>query len=368
MPIKYSSSLIRVNILETQNQPKKNGIIMFNEKLLEHDQLAECAEGKRLLTIINNLSESGLWEECKCEADIAPMKRLRDIHDQNFLNDLHKRAYSGLDKLDANTPLIKESFEIARFGAGGVLDAVDMIMEEKACKAFCLTAMPGHHAGIHGTGFGSLVNPIAAGAHYLTKKFGMKRVAVIDLDAEHGSGTQQIFYGRKDVMTVSVHEYPGVTGTGYYDELGLKGAQGYNLNIPFASGYGDREYRVCLHEIIEKIMWQFMPEFILMSFGSNILNDDPASHLRCSEYGLLRNMAIVKEMANKICGGKLIVVLEGGTPGTLMGKTVSKNIEFLIKDSELPADKQSKDELISYADWYGYAKLLKAQFKKFWKL
>ena len=357
-----------MNILEIEKQPIKSCVIMFNEMLIEHDSLTEGADGRRLDSIITSLKELGLWDEYKHEADIAPMKRLRDIHNQDFLNDLHKRAYSGLEKLDPKTPLIKESFEIARFGAGGVLDAVDMIMEEKAKRAFCLTAMPGHHAGIRGTGYGSLVNPIAAGAHYLTKKYGMKRVAIIDLDAEHGSGTQEIFYGRKDVLTFSIHEYPGVTGTGYYDELGLKGAQGYNLNIPFASGYGDREYRVCLHEIVEKILWQFMPEFILLSFGTNVLNDDHASHLRCSENGLLKNLAIIKELADKVCSGKLIAVLEGGTSGSLMGKTISKFIEFLIKEFEIPADKQSKDELISYADWYGYAKLLKAQFKKFWKL
>lgn len=116
---------------------------MFNEKLLEHDPLTEGVEGGRLNAIIMNLQKAGLWEKFMTEADIAPMKRLRDIHDQEFLNDLHKRSYSGLDKLDPNTPLIKESFEIARFGAGGVLDAVDKIMSKEAEKAFCLTAMPG---------------------------------------------------------------------------------------------------------------------------------------------------------------------------------------------------------------------------------
>ena len=125
--------------MEPQKQPVKAGAIMFNEKLLEHDALTEGADGGRLTSIINQLEKLGLWNEYKHDADIAPMKRLRDIHDQVFLNDLHKRAYSGLDKLDPNTPLIKESFEIARFGAGAVLDAVDLIMNGDVGKAFCLT-------------------------------------------------------------------------------------------------------------------------------------------------------------------------------------------------------------------------------------
>ena len=343
-------------------------IIMYNEKLLEHDKLTAGEEGGRLSSIINQLKLHNLWDGLAFEADIAPMKRLRDIHDPNFLNDLHKRAYSGLDKLDSKTPLIKESFEIARFGAGGVLDAVDKIMTGEAKRAFCLTAMPGHHAGITSTGYGSLVNPIAAGAHYLTKKFGKKKIAIIDLDAEHGSGTQEIFYHRKDVLTISIHEYPGMTGTGHYEEMGGKGALGYNLNIPFVSGYGDREYRVCLKEIVEKILSQFMPDFILIAFGTNVLNSDSASHLIVSEAGLLKTVLLVMEMSEKFCEGKLISVLEGGTPGNLMAKTISQHVNLLVNKIMGPVDKEKKEELISYADWYGYAKLLKAQFKKIWKL
>lgn len=349
-------------------EARTGGVIMYNAKLLEHDPLTEKQEGGRLASIISRLQENNLWEGNAFEADIAPMKRLRDIHDPEFLNDLHKRSYSGVDQLDDHTPLIKESFEIARFGAGGVLDAVDKVMSGEAPTAFCLTAMPGHHAGIASSGFGSLVNPMAAGAHYLTKKYGLKRVAVIDLDAEHGSGTQEIFYARKDVMTISLHEYPGVTGTGHYEELGAKGALGFNINIPFASGYGDREYRVCIKEIVDKILWQFMPEFFIVGFGTNVLNDDPASHLRMTESGLLTTVGLLTELAGKICGGRLISVLEGGTPGTLMARATSQHVSLLLNKSDSSVDKVNKDELISYADWYGYAKLLKAQFKKFWRL
>jgi acetoin utilization deacetylase AcuC-like enzyme len=358
-------------LLETKLEEQAKDLrlaLMFNEKLLAHDPLSGLADGGRLSSILAQLKADGLWMDFYRDSDIAPMKRLRDIHDAEFLNDLHRRSYSGLDKLDANTPLIKESFEIARFGAGGVLDAVDKIMGGEVERAFCLTAMPGHHAGISTSGYGSLVNPIAAGAHYLTKKYGLKRVAIIDLDGEHGSGTQQIFYGRKDVMTVSVHEYPGVTGTGYYDELGGKGALGHNFNIPFASGYGDREYRVCFKEFIEKIMWQYMPQFILVGYGTNILLDDSVSHLRVTEQGLLQTHKLLLDMAQGICGGKYLAVLEGGSPGELMARSVSKFINLLVNNTEIPADKVSKDELISYADWYGYAKLLRAQFKKYWRL
>ncbi|GAB4268510.1 MAG: histone deacetylase [Candidatus Rifleibacteriota bacterium] len=349
-------------------EAKTGGIITFNPKLLEHDPLTEEKEGGRLSLIIEQLQKDNLWDAHVLEADIAPMKRLRDIHHPDYLNDLHRRSYSGVEQLDSHTPLIKKSFEIARFGAGGVLDAVDKIMSGEAQTAFCLTAMPGHHAGISKHGYGSLVNHAAAGAHYLTKKYSLRRVAIIDLDAEHGSGNQEIFYYRKDVLTVSIHEYPGVTGTGYYDEVGPKGFQGFNLNIPFASGYGDREYRVCIREIVEKVMQQFEPEFIIICFGTNVLNEDPSSHLLVSENGLLEIITMFKQISAEFCSGKIISVLEGGTPGKLMARACSQHASLLLNKFDSPVDRVKKEELISYADWYSYAKLVKAQFKKFWKL
>jgi acetoin utilization deacetylase AcuC-like enzyme len=228
--------------------------------------------------------------------------------------------------------------------------------------------MPGHHAGISKHGFGSLVNPVAAGAHYLSKKYSLKRIAVIDIDAEHGSGTQEIFYYRKDVLTISIHEYPGTTGTGYYDEIGPKGFYGYNLNVPFASGYGDREYRVCFKEIVSKVLKQYQPEFIILSFGTNVINEDPASHLLVSENGLLEIVSMYKKIAENLCEGKIISVLEGGTPGKLMAKVVSQHAGLLVNNSIPVVDRVKKEELISYADWYSYAKLVKTQFKRFWKL
>ncbi|MGM0601212.1 MAG: histone deacetylase family protein [Candidatus Rifleibacteriota bacterium] len=349
-------------------EARQGGIITFNSKLLEHDPLTSEEEGGRLALIVEQLKRDGLWQDHFVEADIAPMKRLRDIHNPDYLNDLHRRSYSGVEKLDANTPLIKKSFEIARFGAGGVLDAVDAIMSGMVSSALCLTAMPGHHAGISQHGYGSLVNPVAAGAHYLSKKYRLKRVAIIDLDAEHGSGTQEIFFYRKDILTISIHEYPGVTGTGYYDEVGPKGFQGYNLNIPFASGYGDREFKVCFEEIIAKVLKQYKPEFIILAFGTNVLADDPSSHLLVSENGLINIVEMFRKIALQHTEGKIISVLEGGTPGNLMAKTVSQHASLMLNKFNSSVDNGKKEELISYADWYRYAKLVKAQFRKYWKL
>ncbi len=344
------------------------GAILFHPGLLDQDRLTATPEGGRLSLIIEQLTFDGIWQEAVHEADIAPMKRLRDIHDPEYLNSLHKRSVLGLDKLDSATPLMEKSFEIARYGAGGVLDAIDLVMEEKYRTAFCLTAMPGHHAGVSKFGYGSLINPAAAGAQYLTKKYGLKRVLVLDIDSEHGRGTQEIFLKRRDVMFLSIHEYPGLSGTGHYSESGEHPALGYTMNVPFPSGYGDREYQVCLKEIVSPIVKQFEPEFIVLSFGTNLLAEDPSSHLIVSEFGLIQILREIQGIARSVCKGRIVSVLEGGTPGKLMARAVSQHAMLLLNNRFAPVDKGKKEELISYSDWYNYAKLLKNHLRKYWKI
>ena len=153
---------------------------MYHPDLAIQDPLSATSEGGRISLIVDRLIQDGLWGDMVCEADIAPLKRLRDVHEEEYLNDLHRRITLGIHQLDAHTPVMEKSFDLARIGAGEVLDAIDLIMEKEIRSAFCLTPMAGHHAGIKTFGGGCLVNGVAAGAHYLTKKYQLKKVAVLD--------------------------------------------------------------------------------------------------------------------------------------------------------------------------------------------
>ncbi len=341
---------------------------MFHPDLVAQDAVSSSPEGGRIGLIVDRLIIDGLWGDLVYEADIAPLKRLRDIHEEDYLNDLHRRTTLGVPALDPRTPVMEKSFDLARIGAGEVLDAIDMIMEGEISTAFCLTAMPGHNAGIKSFGGGCLVNAVAAGAHYLSKKYQVKKVAVIDLDATHGSGTQEIFWKRRDVLYLSLHEYPGFPGTGHYSEIGDNPAKGFTVNIPFPSGYGDREYLLAFKEIVSPILKQFNPDFILLAWGTNPLQGDQNSHLLASEYGLLALLQEIMNYAKTFCNGRLISVLEGGTPGKAMAKAVSQHISLLLKNQWTPVDKGKKVELVSYSDWYSYAKVLKSEFRKYWRI
>jgi acetoin utilization deacetylase AcuC-like enzyme len=345
-----------------------SGAIMFHPDLLQYDNPGLPPENGRLACIVDRLILDGLWAEAACQADIAPLKRLRDIHQEDYLTELHRKAGAGVEKLDERTPLMEKSFELARYGAGGVLDAVDLIMTEEISTAFVLTGMPGHHAGTKSFGGGCLINPVAAGAHYLTKKFRQQRVAIIDLDSAHGNGTQEIFFRRRDVLTLSLHEYPGFPGSGHYSEIGDNPAKGYNINIPVPSGYGDREYLAAFKEVVVPILEQYQPEFILLAFGTGAFVDDPLSHLLVSEGGFLSLLQETMKIARRHAHGRVISVLEGGTPGVMMGQIILHHVMLLLKNRLSSVDKGKKTELVSYSDWYRYSKYLKAELKKYWRI
>lgn len=342
--------------------------LVYHPDLILQDQVASSSEGGRIGLIIDQLMADGLWDEMLLEPDIAPLKRLRDIHEEDYLNELHKRCTYGAGQLDEQTPIMEKSFDLARLGAGGVLDSIDLMMAGEATTALVLTAMPGHFAGPANFRGGSLVNYNAIGAHYLTKKYQLKRVAILDLDAAHGRGTQEIFAKRRDILTLSMHEYPAFPGSGHYSEVGEKPAQGFNINIPMPSGYGDREWLNAFREFIAPILKQYAPEFLILSWGTNPLRGDASYHLTMSEFGLVAMLQEVMTAARLYCKNRLLSIFEGGTPGKLMARAFAQHAMLLLKNRQPAVDKGEKLELISYTDWYSYSKLLKNQFRKFWKL
>ena len=84
-----------------------------------------------------------------------------------------------------------------------------------------------------------LFNNIAIAAEYAIEKHGLKRVLIVDWDLHHGNGTQKAFYDRPDVLFFSSHQYPHYPGTGNFDETGSGKGEGFTVNAPFPSGFGD---------------------------------------------------------------------------------------------------------------------------------
>ncbi|TQK05297.1 histone deacetylase family protein [Herbaspirillum sp. SJZ107] len=190
----------------------------------------------------------------------ARMQR-HDIEPDDFTGRL------GLYAMDGITPLTAGTWIAAKTGADCAINAAHALrLGEHA--SFALTRPPGHHAGADHFGGGCFLNNAALAAQHLLDD-GLERVAILDLDAHHGNGTQGIFYGRGDVLFVSIHADPHAAYpyySGHADETGAGPGAGANMNLPLARGAGSTQWFAALETACLK-MAGFAPQALVVSLG-----------------------------------------------------------------------------------------------------
>jgi acetoin utilization deacetylase AcuC-like enzyme len=191
--------------------------------------------------------------------------------------------------------------------------------------AYALCRPSGHHAQRARAGGFCYVNNSAIAAAHLRRAHG--RVAVLDIDAHHGDGTQQIFYDRGDVLTVSVHAdpagyYPWYTG--YTHERGTGKGEGYNLNLPLAHGSGNAEFGQALGQAVAAIE-RFQPDALVLPLGFDTYKDDPISVLEFDLEAFRLAGARVRAL-----GLPTVVVQEGGYMVEAIGAALDAFLEGLL--------------------------------------
>ncbi|MGH8855543.1 MAG: histone deacetylase family protein [Telluria sp.] len=180
-------------------------------------------------------------------------------------------ARHGLFATDNRTPITGGTWIAAKTGADCAVNAAHALrMGERA--SFALTRPPGHHAGADWFGGGCFLNNAALAAQHLLDD-GMARVAILDLARHHGHGTQDIFYGRKDVLFASIHldpqhAYPFYTG--HAGEQGSGAGLGATMNLPLAPDCGSAQWFAALETACVKLA-MFHPEALVVSLGGDLV-------------------------------------------------------------------------------------------------
>ncbi len=211
----------------------------------------------------------------------------------------------------APTYVTPSSFDDALLAAGGVIACARAVLHGEASNAFAIVRPPGHHAEPdQAMGF-CLFNNVAIGARDALEN-GMERVAIIDYDAHHGNGTQAAFLDDDRVAFTSAHQFqPGFyPGTGAMKEAAR--AKKRIVNVPLPAYAGDKVYEEVADKIFKPFVESFKPQMIFVSVGFDAHWNDPITSLGLSSAGYFMLAQKVITLAEQLCGGKIVFVLEGG--------------------------------------------------------
>jgi len=290
----------------------------------------ESAE--RLRVILRELKRSGLLESGKCslvEPEPASREDLELVHDPEYIRLLKRYCAAGGGLLDLGDTLAGPgSFGAALLAVGGAVRAVDLVMEGRAGNAFALVRPPGHHAGANYTLGFCLLNNVAVAAAHLIHRFGLDRVLILDVDAHHGNGTQEAFYGTSRVLYVSLHgDSAGFPGTGFIDEVGEGDGAGHTVNVPLPPHADDGIYLEALDRVVVPVARQYRPRFILLSAGFDGHHTDRAvADLSLSAHAYPEVFGRALDLASSLSEGRLATVLEGGYSLRFLGRMVTAAI------------------------------------------
>jgi len=257
---------------------------------------------------------------------------LTAVHTPQYVQWARTAWEQGMRFLDSpDVPVSQHSYEVATQAAGGVLEAVDAVMQGRIANAFCAIRPPGHHAlADRAMGF-CIFNNVAIATRYVQTQYHLERVLIVDWDVHHGNGTQALFYDDPTVLYFSTHQYPFYPGTGAELEKGEGPGTGYTLNVPLPRGTDSAAYLAVFRDQLRPTALAFKPDFVFISAGFDAHEDDLLGSMRITAQGFADLSRVVTDIADQCCAGRIVSVLEGGYHLQGLATSVAAHLNVLIQ-------------------------------------
>jgi acetoin utilization deacetylase AcuC-like enzyme len=257
------------------------------------------------------------------------------IHPLAHLRAIEAAARLAPGHLDPDTYVCRESHDVALLAAGSAVEAARAVAQGRCRAAFAAVRPPGHHAEAQRAMGFCLFNNVAIAARALAHD-GLERILIVDWDVHHGNGTQHSFEDDPNVLFFSTHQFPFYPGTGDFVEAGRDRGEHATVNVPLPPGCGDRDYEGVLRRVLGPVALAFQPQLILVSCGFDAHRDDPLASMQLSRDGYTEMTRIVRALADELCGGRLVFVLEGGYAPSGLYEGASAVLDVLL-EPESPA-------------------------------
>jgi acetoin utilization deacetylase AcuC-like enzyme len=264
----------------------------------------------------------------------ATTDELATMHDPVYIESVRTFCEAGGGILAWSTVCVPGSWPAALSAAGTALRATEAVLDGETKLAYALVRPPGHHAQPATTDGYCLFGNTAIAAEAARRR-GVERVAIIDWDVHHGNGTQECFYGRSDVLAVSLHMPHGSWSeahpqTGSYLEAGIGPGAGCNVNIELPYGSGDGAYLAAMEQVVVPVVDAFHPDLVMVAAGQDASQFDPNGRQCVSMAGFRGMGAIARTLADRHSDGRLVLVQEGGYGRSYSGLCMHATLEGVL--------------------------------------
>jgi acetoin utilization deacetylase AcuC-like enzyme len=292
----------------------------------QHDMGAhhpECPD--RLGAINDRLIASGLDLYLQFhDAPLAENEQLLRVHPQAHIDMLHASSPEhGIVHVDPDTAMSPGTLQAALRSAGAGCYATDLVMRGEANNAFCAIRPPGHHCErAKPMGF-CFFNNVAVAARHAIHAWGLKRVAIIDIDVHHGNGTEEIFAGDENVLMVSIFQHP------FYPYCGTENPASNMCNVPLKAGTRGDVFRDVVQDIWLPRLRDYKPEMIFISAGFDAHYEDDMGSLGLVEADYAWATTQLRKVADECCNGRIVSLLEGGYALSALARSVTVHIKAL---------------------------------------
>jgi acetoin utilization deacetylase AcuC-like enzyme len=293
----------------------------------------------RLAAVVEGVHAAGVDDALlELAPRVATRAELERVHDSALLDRVEQLCAHGGGMIDADTATSSGSWDAAVRAAGAGLAAADALEHGDARAAFLGLRPPGHHATAHAPMGFCLLNNVAVTAAALAERGA--RVAILDYDAHHGNGTQDIFWTDPRVFYVSLHQWPLYPGTGRLDDRGSGAGTGFTCNLPMPAQTTGDVYLRAFDVVIDPLVSQFAPDWVLVSAGYDAHRADPLTGLALSagDYAALAARAVALAPP-----GRVIVFLEGGYDLDALRSCVAATLPPLLGEAPRADEPQTAD-------------------------
>jgi len=307
--------------------------IVYSERYKDHVTGSYHPESPaRMSAVMEGLRNSPLWTSVKqIDPILAETKLIQLVHPESHVSKVKDICLSGISLLDGgDTTVCEDSYSIALLAAGGIKAGVDGIFSEDIRNAFCVIRPPGHHAELTQCMGFCLFNNAAIAARYAQHQYGAEKIFILDWDVHHGNGTQHLFENDATVFYLSLHQFPYYPGTGDSSETGRGDGLGTTRNFPLSTGSGDESYLDIFENSIPEIMTSFSPDLIILSTGFDAHFRDPLANMNVSTEAFHRMSEVVVSLADEVCNGRILSILEGGYDPAALAKSSEAHVQALM--------------------------------------